>query len=1078
MSLDLTTCQFQGPALPEPFVKFELEKELSRRNLLPKSAGVEGRELQERWEVLRRKLGMLAGSGGPLRVFSHVIEPLIPLLGYSHCEEAEKVQTREDLESGGTLLIADDGARLRVWTTSFNEDLAAPTKRGRHFRYSHQKIAQRVLLTTNERLGLLTNGIELQLLLSDPARPDSVVSIPLDPDWKRSRHVPDSLRFVLALASPEGVRALPDLVEKARLQQARVTKELRLQARRAVEGFVQCVLDHPDNRDWLAEQTDREALARALWREGLITVYRLLFVLKLESGDDPGRSFTFASTGLWRRTFSPGLALAPYARAVLAGQQTGRFLEDGLRTLFRMLAEGLECTELNVKPLGGALFGPTATPILGRLSWGERAVAHLLDNLLWTAVKRGTKSRERVHYGPLDVEDLGRVYEALLELEPGITAEPMCRLRRQKLEVVVPLAQGEKYHPKDTSVVDLSEDEDNESEEPEETRPPPAARRPSRMDRGHPARPLLYLRAGLGRKATGSYYTPHSFVRFLVQETLGPQVAKCSPENDPHPLEILHLKVLDPAMGSGHFLVEACRFLADKLYEACRYCDEQASQAEQRAESARKPEEKQKARQEAAGWRQRVLELPDPEDELVRYLPSHAAEGGESGLSQRLAVALCRRLVATHCLYGVDKNPLAVELAKLALWLESQAEGMPLTFLDHRLVVGDSLTGPFWKHLIFRPGNRNEPVEDLFVQGLNIEFDKALREAIHYVGDLDAGVGATVSELVRKAETKAQLDRALLPFRVLAAAWSGGVMLGAERCDDHAYSALLRVIGQTGDLPETIDSEPLRAMIAHGLGVEEIPAQRDSIYALLTSVECIPALSYDLTYPEVFYPRGIPHGQQGFNAVLGNPPWDTFRPKEKEYFSTSDERYLAANSTSERKEIAQAILRNGAARLAWQRFGSHFAQIQAALDALYPVCGGDNLGYRRGDPDLSAYFCERVVMLTVRGGNIGLVLPASIQGTPGWTGVRHLMLLRGGWRTCRSYQNMKRLFDIPPVMKFALIVGTSGGPSPGISCMFDMQNLEELFDDDSNPLVLSIEDIRALSGDSLALPEAAQPARL
>ena len=190
------------------------------------------------------------------------------------------------------------------------------------------------------------------------------------------------------------------------------------------------------------------ALARALWHEGLIIVYRLLFVLKLESSDDPARSFTFASTSLWRNTFSPSMALARYVQGVLfEGAETGGLLESGLRGLFRMFHEGVECTELNVKPLGGALFGAEATPVLSKLRWGERAVAHLLDQLLWTTPKKKGGTRERVHYGPLDVEDLGRVYEALLELEPGIATEPMCRLRRQKLEVVVPMAQGEKYRP-------------------------------------------------------------------------------------------------------------------------------------------------------------------------------------------------------------------------------------------------------------------------------------------------------------------------------------------------------------------------------------------------------------------------------------------------------------------------------------------------------------------------------------------------------------------------------------------------------------------------------------------------------
>lgn len=290
MALDLSDCLFQGPALPEPFVKLELEKELLRLKLLAKSTGSEAKELAEQWEIYRRKLRELVASGGSLRVRNHVVEPLLPLLGYAQVEAAGDVQTREDLESGGSVLLtADSTAKLRVWTTGFNEDLYAPSKRGRAYRYSHLRVAQRVLLASGERVGLLTNGIQLLVLLSDPARPDSTITIPLDPGWKRSRDVPDSFRLLLALASPAGVKAGPDLVEKARLQQARVTKELRAQARQAVERFIQEILDHPANQEWFKAETDREALARKLWREGLVTVYRLLFILKLEASDDMAR---------------------------------------------------------------------------------------------------------------------------------------------------------------------------------------------------------------------------------------------------------------------------------------------------------------------------------------------------------------------------------------------------------------------------------------------------------------------------------------------------------------------------------------------------------------------------------------------------------------------------------------------------------------------------------------------------------------------------------------------------------------------------------------------------------------------
>ena len=540
MALDLRDCGFVGPALPEPFVIFELEKHLRKANLLPGTTGAQAKALpQPTWEAYRRKLRAFGERGGPIRVANHVFEPLIESLGYATMAREAEVATREGMEDGGWVMTTADGnTRLRVWAVEAGTDLDAPNRRGRAYRFSVSRVAQRVLLARNERVGLLTDGDELRLLICDPARPDSHIAMRLDRagGWRGARSVPDSFRLLLALACPTGLTKMPELTEAARLAQTKVTAQLRVQARLAVEGFMQEVLDHPANAAVLAARDDKAALARELWSEGLILVYRLLFIFKLESSPDPARAFSFASTSLWRNTYSPNTALAPYVRALLSeGAETGGMLEGGLRVLFRLFAEGLSSSELTISPLGGMLFGPDAMTLLDRLHWGERAVALLLDRLLWTP-GGGKIERQRVFYGPLDVEDLGRVYEALLELEPGIATEPMCRLRRDKLEVVVPAAQGDVYKTADgakkKSKVEWVED--------------------ILADR-------FFLRVGLGRKASGAYYTPHAFVRFLVQETLGLQVAERSPTDNPQPAAILHLKVLDPAMGSGHFLVEACR---------------------------------------------------------------------------------------------------------------------------------------------------------------------------------------------------------------------------------------------------------------------------------------------------------------------------------------------------------------------------------------------------------------------------------------------------------------------------------------------------------------------------------------
>ncbi|WP_458368098.1 hypothetical protein [Limnoraphis robusta] len=1320
---------FTGPAFPEPFVKFELEKQLTKKKLLAKTTGTEGKTLQQSWEVYRRKLRELSTMGGAVRVFNHVVEPLIERLGYATAENADQVQTREGLESGGYLLkTADGSSKLRVWTTAFEEDLDAPAKRGLAYRFSHLRVAQRVLLTSGERVGLLTNGVELRVLISDPARPDSQLIVPIDTHWKRSRSVPDSYRLVLALSSPEGIVAVPELVEKARLQQAQVTKDLRIQARRAVRLFIQEILDRHQvsgvgfrvsgagdgdevsgilagedvsgiegsqdlsgsqglesgdevsgvgfrvsgilagedvsgiegsqdlsgsqglesgdevsgvgfrvsgilagedvsgiegsqdlsgsqglesgdgsgggvlptdsevsaDRDLRTQQPDPkggginsgeyrrgegqissqrihstsihrqrladgvgnssndsretglsepsgtrsnaetdlgsgfqaesfdqnleakttpdtrhlkpdtqhptpdtqhlppDTLAKQLWREGLIVVYRLLFVLKLETSDDPARAFSFASTSLWRNSFSPTTALAKYVRRVLdEGMETGEFLEQGLKQMFRMFAEGLECTELHVKPLGGALFGPNTTPILSSLSWGERAVAHLLDQLLWTAKRRGAIARERVHYGSLDVEDLGRVYEALLELEPGIATEPMCRLRRQKLEVVVPLAQGKKYRPVVQSETDG--DADIEDDDEEET---PKRSKKTKVQWIEEIKPgQFYLRVGLGRKSSGSYYTPHSFVRFLVRETLGAKVDECSPKDDPNPPAILKLKVLDPAMGSGHFLVEACRFLGDRLYEACRLCDEKILAAEQASEAVDPPTLNPDPNAIADVYRQRILALRDPDKKLLNYLPSSAPEGQESGYSQQEAQALCRRMVAVHCLYGVDKNPLAVELAKLSLWLESHGEGLPLTFLDHRLLLGDSLTGPFFHHLLTYPGTQQE-IDPLLFRGIRERFTEAMALALTHVKSLEATVGFNLSELKAKEAAKDKLDRALAPFKIIAAAWSGGVMLG--NCDDIAYANLVKFFAENGELPEdfstleTSDPVSLRQAIAKGLGVGDevsgvgcrvsgvgcrVSGVGDEVSgdlsAFLTDIS-IPAFSYDLMFAEVFYPTGNLNEVYGFDVVLGNPPWDAIQFKSKEFLASFNIGIVDAENDQEQEEIKRQLMSDPECASLFAEYQEEFEQQKRVNDVLYQYqkvrIDGDLAGRQL---DAFRVFMERNAQLIKKNALTGVLVPSGFHANEGATGIRRLYFENMACQCCYSFENRRRLFEIDSRFKFATVIAQKGKQTTEFPCAFYLHDDEWLFEEKEQrpPLNYTLDFIQKTGGDYLSLLE-------
>lgn len=1038
MALTLRDCTFFGSGISESFALNELEAVLTKEKLLEKHSGPARREFEDGWESYRRKLRALGDQGGALRVRHHVLDPLAERLGYGPPLAAAPVRTREDEEDGGFLYATPDGAKLRAWAVDLGTDLDAPNQRGRAYRFSPARVAERVLLAAGERVGLLTDGEELRLVLVDPARPGSHVAVALGRSggWRGMAAVPDSYRLVRALASPAGIAKIGAITEAARLAQTRVTKSLRDQARRAVEGFVQALLDDPANAPVIAEWRDREALARTLWREGLVVVYRLLFILKLEASADPARAFSFASTTLWRNTYSPNVALAPVVKDVMeGGAETGSFLGDSLRATFRLFSEGLASSELKVSPLGGMLFGAESAPLLSRFAWTEQGVAALLDSLLWTR-ERGQDARARVHYGSLDVEDLGRVYEALLELEPGIADRPMCRLRRAKLEVVVDAGKGEPYRAASRPAADNAEDDDADEDSGGDEAPRRGKAKTTWVEDITKGR--FFLRVGLGRKATGSYYTPGPFVRFLVQETLAPQVAERSPGSDPKPGELLKLKVLDPAMGSGHFLVEACRFLGEKLYEATRLCDGLAADAERAAAASKDAAERERLTGRARELRQRVEALPDPNDELVAYLPSRAAEGGESGLSQSRALAICRRLVAVHSLYGVDKNPLAVELAKVSLWLESYAEGLPLTFLDHRLLCGDSLTGPFLADLLRYPVS-GRPVSSLFTQSFVEHLRRAHSEVLVRVRELEESVGKDVADLEVKRTAKQTLDATIAPFIVVAKTWSGGATLGEAGASDDAYETLLGAVAEQRAPLDVVEGGPvLRRMLEAGTD----------------------ALAYDLVFPEVFFSSG----ERGFSAIIGNPPWEKLKNEKKAFAGAFDLSILDSDRKSEWSPLADRVIASSPeAQRAWAAASVAAAAPKQVAERFERTVYGDDWSRGAGDKDTYMFFASRAVHMLTQKGRLGLMLGGGLAKNPAATASRRELMLDNQLIQFRHFHNEHKLFaDIPGILEFCLSVTRRGPWLDGAQAVW-ATNLRDFGDverhDGTNVRLVSREDL-------------------
>src|SRR5262245_32451711 len=368
----------------------------------------------------------------------------------------------------------------------------------------------------------------------------------------------------------------------------------------------------------MATRRRRTAAGRdleAAFEQALTIVYRILFLLFAEAR---------ALVPLWHPVYRESYSVESMREEAERSARTAG-LWDALRAIARLAHNGCRAGDLRVTAFNGRLFAAARTPLAERRDLDDDAAKRAVVALSTRPAADGA-GRERIAYRDLGVEQLGAVYETLLDYQPA------------------------------------TED--------------------GRVD----------LRAGSGlRKATGTFYTPQPIAEYLVRATLAPLVRHRSAD------DILQLRIVDAAMGSGAFLVAACRYLA-AAYEAA----------------------------------------------LVRDGCCHATDIDEP---QRAAI---RRTIAERCLYGVDLNPMAVQLARLSLWLATLAAERPLSFLDHRLQTGDSLLGTWLSHLRHpaAAGRRAQHRDPLPLFG-DTEATHALRDALPVRFSLEMMPNDTVADVRR-----------------------------------------------------------------------------------------------------------------------------------------------------------------------------------------------------------------------------------------------------------------------------------------------------------------------------------------
>ncbi|WP_241971538.1 Eco57I restriction-modification methylase domain-containing protein [Burkholderia pseudomallei] len=711
---------------------------------------------------------------------------------------------------------------------------------------------------TGCRLGLVTNG-ERWMLVDAPVGAVTTFASWYARIWVQE---PVSLQAFVHLLGirrffVNGLEQLPALFDRSLKFQDEVTDALGEQVRRAIEVLIQSLDKADQDRD---RELLRDVKEVELYEAALTVMMRLVFLLSAEE-----RGLLLMGDERYE---------ASYALSTLRVQlrtESDEILErrwdawSRLLAVFRAVYGGIKHENLRLPALGGSLFDPDRFPFLeGRTrgsDWRTDVAKPLpIDNrtvlLLLEAIQQF--QGRTLSYRALDVEQIGYVYEGLLERTVKRTAEvtleldatksaqspwvTLAELESARVDGVARLAEllQERSGSSASRVRnDLARSVDDALADRMLTAcHGDTALRDRIRPFGHLVRtdpwgyPLVYpagafiVTTGSDRRETGTHYTPKALTEAIVAETLMPIAYVGPSQGTPRtewvlksPAELLDLKICDPAMGSGAFLVQACRWLADRLVESW-------AQAE--------------AEGNTIGVDGRVADadiVALPRDTGVRTIAA-------------------RRLIAERCLYGVDLNPLAVELAKLSIWLVTLAKGRPFGFLDHNLRCGDSLLGIHRLDQLTQLSMNPTDQGQLRLFGRNIE--RAVREAI----ELRSRLREMPIRDIRDVETMAHLD-----------ADARRRLEAPERIADGFIGAVFASGGSGAGLENTLASLTIQA--GHAIdGDRDVLTllQRRTVTALSIDLPAEkPArrpFHWPLEYPEVFArERG------GFDGIVGNPPF-------------------------------------------------------------------------------------------------------------------------------------------------------------------------------------------------------------
>ena len=814
------------------------------------------------------------------------------------------------------------------------------------------------------RWGILTNGAAWRLY-DNRARPRSTGYFEVDVAEALARTEDGRLKLFFLLFNRKsftlrgGATAtfIENAIEEGRRYEERVAQDLS----RVVFDDV-----FPKLADALAQNAGHTL--DEVRDAALVFLYRLLFAMYAEDrGLLPVNDARYDDYGL-RKRVRDDVAQRMDRKDTLSGVATSYY--DHLSTLFRLIDGG--DPSIGLPPYNGGLFSANAAPLLESVRLSDAVIGPVVYALSHSRSEITPGGRPRfVNYRDMSVQQLGSIYERLLERE--------------------------------------------------------LARRP---DGGVVVRLNTYA-----RKDTGSYFTPQPLVDLIVDRTLRPLVeerlrafekraAELGDDRRPRTQRIqelqkldpaagaLDLKVLDPAMGSGHFLVTAVDFLADCIADLIERVPAIPEWLEGKYASP-------------------VVDLLTITQNAILDQAREAEWAlDEAHLTDK---AVIRRIVLKRCIYGVDKNPLTVELAKVSLWLHSFTAGAPLSFLDHHLRPGDSLSGLRVQDAVDEVSGRGGPWLFSAIQGQE--------SAASFMRFIEILPDANLSQVRESAEAFDRMERYAAPLRgamdfLRGLRWNAAALRKRERAALEApFQDLLDA--PAGKVLETL---------ANGPGDDDAPALGELWRNARAAAEREGFIQWEAAFPGVWNGWHSASLYGGFDAVIGNPPWDRIKLQEVEWFATRAPDLARAPTAAARKAGIRRLRDRG------EPLAAEFDEAKARADTLASLVreSGDYPLLGSGDINLYSLFVERAMSLIKPDGFVGLLTPSGIYADKTAARFFKKVSTSGRLSSLFDFENRKIFFkEIHASFKFcALVFGGEEREFDETECAFFLHDTADIEDPD------------------------------